>query len=250
MPASTEEAGGRPELARAAIVLYRPKYAENIGAAARVALNMGIPRLVVVTDQPPDRAAMAKMATHHAASLLDRIHYEVELATALAPFAYVVGTTARQGRQRREPLPPRRMVAEVLPLLATNPVAFLFGPEDRGLTNDNLALCHLLTTIPTADFSSLNLAQAVAIVCYELQQGLGSAAPESEHGARLATVRELSALHGEFNQLLRCLDSSPRADYWRRALGPLWGRLRLRPREAKILRHLCHAVQQTRGEEK
>jgi len=53
-----------------------------------------------------------------------------------------------------------------------NKVALLFGPEDRGLTNEDLQYCQLTVTIPTADFSSLNLAQAVAIVCYELFYGL------------------------------------------------------------------------------
>lgn len=250
MAANIDAPSGDHPLAAAAIVLFRPKYPENIGAAARVALNMGVARLVVVSERPPARAAMAKLATHNAATLLDQIRYEVDLAAALAPFSFVVGSTARQGRQRREVLAPRQMVAQVLPILADNPVAFLFGPEDRGLTNAELALCHLVTTIPTADFSSLNLAQAVAIVCYELYQGLGenlSPAAGAGKGARLASVRELAALQEELQQLLEEIDFSKngeRAAYWRRALGQIWGRLQLRAREVKILRDLGRAVRQ------
>ena len=247
MAASTEAGGTRPDLSRAAIVLLRPKYPENIGAAARVALNMGLSQLLVVSDQPPEQEAMARMATHNAAALLAQIRYEPDLATALAPFSYVIGSSARQGRQRREIVTPRMMAAEVLPLLAANPVAFLFGPEDRGLSNDELAFCHLLTTIPTAAFSSLNLAQAVTIICYELRQGLETAAPGPALAPRLASVRELTGLRLELGELLHEIDTSKngdRAAYWLRALNRMWGRVQLRAREVKILRELGRALRE------
>jgi tRNA/rRNA methyltransferase len=83
------------------IVLMAPKYPENIGAAARCALNMGISRLAVVSVTAPDREKMLKMATHKAAHLIDNLNCFTNLAEALAPFSHVVGTTARQGRKRR-----------------------------------------------------------------------------------------------------------------------------------------------------
>ncbi|MEN8142104.1 MAG: RNA methyltransferase, partial [Thermodesulfobacteriota bacterium] len=125
-------------LAKVAIVLVEPKYPENIGAAARSAMNMGISRLIVVRNEDPDREAMLRMATHNAAHLIENMQIFRALEPALEPFSLVVGTTARQGRQRRPPNTPRAMVEKLLPLLAENQVAILFGPEHRGLTNDDL----------------------------------------------------------------------------------------------------------------
>ena len=159
-------------LANVAVVLVEPKFPENIGAAARVAMNCGITRLLVVRSVAPDREKMLKMATHKAAELINRMELYADLETALADFAVVVGTTARQGSSRHPPNHPRVTMGKVVPLLAKNHTALLFGPEDRGLTNDDLKFCRFTSTIPTADFSSLNLAQAVGIHCYELYNEL------------------------------------------------------------------------------
>nr|MDA8164203.1 tRNA methyltransferase [Desulfobacteraceae bacterium] len=107
-------------LARVAIVLVEPKYPENIGAAARCAMNMGLSRLIVVRAEEPDREKMLKMATHKAAHLIEEMERHEELGTALAPFSYIVGTTARHGRQRSAITSPREMVPILLPLLAAN----------------------------------------------------------------------------------------------------------------------------------
>ena len=155
-------------LSHLAIVLVRPKFPENIGAAARIAWNMGINRLILVRDSLPDREPMARMATHKAAHLIDNLLIYNNLPEALAHFTMVVGTTARRGRQRFVVQTPREMVDALLPQLPNNQVAIIFGPEDTGLTNDDLKYCQMTSAIPTADFSSLNLAQAVAIHCYEL----------------------------------------------------------------------------------
>jgi len=149
-----------------------PKYPENIGAAARSAFNMGLCRLIMVGDERPQREAMAKMATHKAVHLIDSMEVHGNLADALAPFSYIVGTTARRGRQRGTERTPRQIVSDMAELLPNNQAAFVFGPENCGLTNEELKYCHATSAIPTADFSSLNLAQAVAIHCYELYYGL------------------------------------------------------------------------------
>ncbi len=159
-------------LSHIAIVLVRPKIPENIGAAARIAWNMGITRLIVVGNKPPDHEAMAKMATHKAAHLIDNLTIYKNTEEALRNFSLVIGTTARRGRQRSVEKTPRELVDAILPSLAANQVAILFGPEDTGLTNDDLKYCQMASAIPTADFSSLNLAQAVAIHCYELYYGI------------------------------------------------------------------------------
>ena len=87
-------------------------------------------------------------------------------AEAAAPYHCIVGTTARQGRRRLQDQTPREIMAEIVPMLASNRIGLMFGPEDAGLTNEDLDFCQFASTIPTAGFSSLNLAQAVAIHFY------------------------------------------------------------------------------------
>jgi tRNA/rRNA methyltransferase len=223
------------------IVLMKPKHPENIGAAARCALNMGISRLIVVRDEEPDRERMLKMATHKAAHLIEDLKRFTNLEEALAPFAHVVGTTARQGRKRPIENSPRYMLDTILPMLKNNQVALLFGPEDRGLTNEDLKYCQTKVTIPTADFSSLNLAQAVAILCYELYWGVMYAGKIMQSTPKLASSYELEGMYEHVEKLLnqigflRTDDSS----YWIRNIRNFLGRVGLRAKEARIIRGFC-----------
>jgi tRNA/rRNA methyltransferase len=240
---SRKDAAAAALLAHVAIVLNEPKYPENIGAAARVATNMGISHLIVVSRQRPEEEPMRKLATHHAAHLIEALVWHESLAEALAPFAWVVGTTARQGRQRRNFTTPREMGEEIVPLLGKNRVALLFGPEDRGLTNEDLAFCNMLTTIPTAAFSSLNLAQAVAIHCYEVYSAVQAAAGEGRKQFRpkLAESRELEAMYLHVEEVLRTIGFLKETDYeyWMRSVRDFLGRLGLRAGEARTVRGFC-----------
>jgi len=224
-----------------AIVLMEPKYPENIGAAARCAMNMGISRLIVVRDDAPDQEKMLKMATHKAAHLIENLKLFSNLAEALTPFSHVVGTSARQGRKRRIENSPRYMLETVLPLLENNQVALLFGPEHRGLTNEDLKYCQTTVTIPTADFSSLNLAQAVAILCYELYWGVMYSGKVMQSSPKLASTYELEGMYEHVEKLLnrigflRTNDSS----YWIRNIRHFLGRVGLRAKEARIIRGFC-----------
>jgi tRNA/rRNA methyltransferase len=228
-------------LQNVAIVLMQPKYPENIGAAARVAMNMGISRLIVVRDEEPDREKMLKMATHEAADLIEGITLHDSLAPALAPFSYVVGTTARQGRKRRIENTPRQMVTNLLPLLQNNQIALLFGPEHRGLTNDDLKYCHLTVTIPTADFSSLNLAQAVAILSHELYYGALYQGKDFVANPKIATAHELEGMYVHVEELLNTIGFLRTEDttYWMRNIRQFLGRIGLRGKEARIIRGFC-----------
>jgi tRNA/rRNA methyltransferase len=232
-------------LAKVAIVLVEPKYAENIGAAARSAMNMGISRLIVIRREAPDREKMLRMATHHAAALIDDLALFGDLETALAPFSVVVGTTARQGRQRRPPNTPRIMAEKVIPLLGENQVAILFGPEHRGLTNDDLKFCKFTSNIPTADFTSLNLAQAVAIHCYELYHGLLFSQATRSFSPKLAAVPELEGMYDHLEQLLRKIEflkedrDRGENDYWMNSIRKFFGRQELQAKEVKMIRGFC-----------
>ena len=228
-------------LAHLAIVLVRPKIPENIGAAARISCNMGINRLIVVRDEMPDRETMAKMATHKAAHLIDNLELYQDLGEALADFTLVVGTTARKGRQRSVETSPRELVEILLPSLTTNRVAILFGPEDTGLTNDDLKYCQLASAIPTADFSSLNLAQAVAIHCYEFYHGIVHGRKNMAVMPQLATSHELHSMYGFIEEALYSIDflNEVSNDYWMTNIRRFFSRMKITSKDANIVRTVC-----------
>lgn len=228
-------------LSHIAIILVRPKIPENIGAAARICWNMGINRLIVVRDSLPERELMAKMATHKAAHLIDNIKIFPDLPEALSDFTVVIGTTARRGRQRFVHQSPREMVGGLLPLLPNNQVAILFGPEDTGLTNDDLKHCHMASAIPTADFSSINLAQAVAIHCYELYYGIIHAAKDMVTAPELATSFELESMYSYVEESLLAIEFMEDAGrlHWMSNIRHLLSRIRLTSKDANIIRGIC-----------
>ncbi|MEN9225585.1 MAG: RNA methyltransferase [Thermostichus sp. HHBFW_bins_43] len=159
---------GREQLAQVRLVLVQPAGPRNLGAIARVMKNMGLNRWVLVDPRcdPLDAEALA-MAVH-GADLLHQVQRVQTLPEALQGCVQVFGTTGRI-----EPYPPEWEIQcprQAFPaLLAAGPAALVFGPEDRGLSNEELALCHRQIQIPTdAVYPSLNLAQAVGICCYEL----------------------------------------------------------------------------------
>lgn len=238
---STKSKESQQMLDNVTIVLMEPKYPENIGAAARCAMNMGISRLVIVRREDPDQEKMLKMATHKAAHLIEQLKRFNNLADALAPFSHVVGTSARQGRKRRVENSPRYMSDTILPLLKNNQVALLFGPEHRGLTNDDLKYCQTTVTIPTADFSSLNLAQAVAILCYELYWSVMYADKINRSSPSLASSYQLEGMYEHVEKLLNRIGFLKTNDsaYWIRNIRHFLGRVGLRAKEAQILRGFC-----------
>jgi tRNA/rRNA methyltransferase len=239
-------------LDRVAIVLVEPKFPENIGAAARAAWNMGVSRLIVVGNMAPDPERMAMMATHKAAHLLAKMEYHHSLETALAPFSRVVATTARRGRQRIAARSPRDVVSELLPLLPDNEIAFLFGPEDRGLTNDDLKFCHLTSSIPTADFSSLNLAQAVAIHCYELYHGIIHNQKVKTPAPHLATTFELEGMYQYLENSLLNIDflQDKNHEYYMNNIRQFLGRMRLSSKDSSIIRSICLQFLRSQGDKK
>jgi len=234
-----------PATANCAIILVHPKYPENIGAAARIAHNFGLSELVVVTDTDHDEERMRKMATHKAAHLVERRRICRTTAEAAAPYHFIVGTTARTGRRRILEQPPRAVMAELAPLLAEARCALMFGPENTGLTNADLDLCQFSSTIPTADFSSLNLAQAVAIHCYELYvAALHVAHRTAVDDSDYANSFELEGMYAHIEEALRAITFLKETNhtFWMRSIRQLLGRVRLRKREASMIRGVCRKL--------
>ncbi|MCE5265829.1 MAG: RNA methyltransferase [Deltaproteobacteria bacterium] len=227
------------------IVLKGPKFPGNVGSAARCAMNMGIDKMIVVGNRDLDDEAVRQMATHVAREIVDGIRHFDTLDEALAGFSWVVGTTARHGSGRGPVVSPRRMAELLVDRSQENEIALLFGPEDTGLTNDDLRFCQTLVTIPTAGFKSLNLSHAVMVVCYELF----AARLEKERGAevapKLASTKELEAMYAKLKETLLAigflLPDNP--DYWMMHLRRLFSRTTLLAREVKILRGICRQIE-------
>ena len=228
-------------LERVAVVLLRPRLAENIGAAARAACNMGLGRLVVVQPQDLDPERMGRMATGAAAHLLAGMQVHDDLGQALGPFQYVVGTTARLGGVRREFFTPREVAARLIDISALNEVALLFGPENFGLTNEELPFCHALVHIPTAGCSSLNLAQAVLVLAYEISVA-GSEKPRFV--PRLANVAELESMYAMLQETLVKINfiSHQNPEHWMFNVRRLFARYGLRAREAQVIKGICRQI--------
>ncbi len=224
------------------VILYEPHYSENIGAAARCCCNMGIPQLIVVRPCRPESEKMLKMATHEASALIETMPVFDSLEEALAPFHYVVGTTARTGRQRRPTHTLRGLAEKLVGLGIKDRIALLFGPENQGLTNSQLRLCQSLVTIPTAAFSSINLAQSVMIVCYEIFMAASNS--KEVVRPRLATTRMLEGMYGHLKEVFLAigLDNPQNPEYWTTNARRILGRLGLRPREVKLIRGFCRQV--------
>ena len=186
------------------IVLVDTSHPGNIGASARALKNMGLSSLVLVRPQShPDPEAVARASG--AADLLAGARIEATIDAAVADCGLVLGTSARGRSARHRVLDARQAAAELVAAGAARPAAVLFGGERNGLANEELAQCHALIRIPAAaDYESLNLAQAVQIVCYEILMATRAevAEPRQEAALEPATARELAALHAHLDAVL------------------------------------------------
>jgi tRNA/rRNA methyltransferase len=182
------------------VVLARPRFPENIGAAARAVANLGLGGLWVVEPVRLWQEPMRRMATGQGREVLESMQVAGSLQEALAGCVAAVGTTARRGRDRLQLLPPRQAAPEMLQRAAAGPVAVVFGPEDKGLATRELDHCYASLCIPTTADSSLNLAQSVVVVAYELRAAAAEAAEAGQPPAgpgrdqAPAPLEELDAL--------------------------------------------------------
>lgn len=152
-------------------VLVGTTHAGNIGAIARVMKNMGLQNLTLVssTECHPDTEALPMSSGAY--DIVERARFCVNLEEALADAAMAVGTSARLGSKRVTAQLPNEIVPELMEKAFLGPVAFVFGRESRGLTNEELKLCTHHMIIPTnAEFASMNVAHAATVVAYEVFQ--------------------------------------------------------------------------------
>ncbi|MBA4373888.1 MAG: hypothetical protein C0402_13645 [Thermodesulfovibrio sp.] len=199
-------------------ILVEPKEPGNIGASARALKNMGFSNLGIVN--PPLLTDEAWWFAHNALDVLDRRQSFPDVRSAVADKAFVVGTTGRKGKKRGLILPIAQGIGKIKEYAQDGPVAILFGRESRGLYNEEVSECGLLVTIPAnKEQPSLNLAQAVMIIAYELGKEAMAAQPRGKKAARvnhhrmdLVTHSEITLLYDRMTAVLQLLEYIPRGD--------------------------------------
>lgn len=185
------------------IVLCQTSHPGNIGGAARAMKTMGLSRLYLVSpDSFPDAHATV-MATG-AADLLQNATVCDTLEQALEGCALVIGLSARKRQLSHELLPARQAAERAVAVASSQQVALVFGTEMSGLSNAELDLCQLLAMIPAnPEFSSLNLAAAVQVMCYEIRMAsLSQGTVQAAKAGQLATSDELEKFYRHLEEVL------------------------------------------------
>lgn len=150
------------------IVLDEPKDVVNVAGVVRVMKNMGLSRLRLVNPDDFDVRRITGIA-HRTRDLVESAELFATLPEALADTVYAVGTSARARAAQRNYARPRQVAPTLVRRTGEGLVALVFGREDRGLTNAGLDLCDAIAIVPTvSEYSSLNLAQACLVLCYEV----------------------------------------------------------------------------------
>lgn len=174
------------------VVLARPIYGGNLGAVCRAMKNMGLADLALVQPAPGLDFHEAHKYALHAEDVLDARRQFDSVREAVADCAVVAATSGQKGLYRSHAKSPREIAPRLLEAAQQHKVALLFGPENHGLSNDEMQVATHIVTIPSSpDYSSLNLAQAVMICCYELWVESGRFKPPREfHPEAPVVMRE------------------------------------------------------------
>jgi TrmH family RNA methyltransferase len=229
-------------------ILVATSHPGNIGAAARAMKNMDLDELVLVRPAAFPHAEATSMASG-ADDLLQRARVAATLAEAIADCGLIYGTSARTRSRYYWPgLTPRLAAPRLLATGAGGHAAVVFGPERTGLSNEELEQCHALIQIPaSAAYDSLNLAQAVQVVAYEIHCARGLP-PPPERDAPPAAADELERLYEHLDAVLREIDFTDRGGgpHLLRRLRRIFGRAELDQQEVNILRGILAAVQSRR----
>ena len=229
------------------IVMVGTTHPGNIGAAARAMNNMCFKNLILVDPQcPVGEVAYSRSSGAHV--ILDHRKTVESLPEGIADAHLVIGMTARQRSLPWPELDPHEMSMMIAEKGEDTRVAVVFGREQSGLTNEELALCNYMVSIPTnPDFSSLNVASAIQVMCYEIYRTLDlsntkTSVPSPEP---MATAQDLEGYFSHLHQVLlktEFLDIGNPGLLMQR-LRRLYQRVKLEKTEVNILRGILSSVQ-------
>jgi tRNA/rRNA methyltransferase len=232
---------------RPCVVLVRPQMGENIGAAARAMMNFGLAdlRLVAPRDGWPNDKALEMSA--HASSIIEHAKVVDTLQEAIADRQYSFAATARSRQLRLPCYTPMTLQ----PLCVNQKVAWVFGPENNGLSNEDVAYCQGIVSIPThTDNASLNIAQSVVILGYQWFIGTCYDVHPSD-----VSLSEGSASAGEVEKLFLQLDAALASRHFyktselqpvtQRNLRTILSRAQLSSNEVKLLHGVISVLQRS-----
>jgi tRNA/rRNA methyltransferase len=230
-------------LSRIRIVLVDPSHPGNIGAAARALKTMGLARLVLVRPRAFPHPEARSLATG-ALDVLDAAQVSATLDEALAGTALSVAMSARSRDLSHPGRDARAAAGEIVRVAGDGEVAIVFGNETAGLANEDVLKCGMLAHIPTgAQYSSLNLAQAVQVMAYEVRMAAAAPAVPRGRAPGYASHEELESFYAHLEASIVAsgfLDpENPRRLMER--LRRLFARARLESEEVNILRGLLSA---------
>jgi tRNA (cytidine32/uridine32-2'-O)-methyltransferase len=240
-PSSARDDAGRTPAGSPILVLVNPQDIVNIASAVRIARNFGIERMRLVDPEVFDPWRIEGIA-HNTAEFVARIEIVPSLEAALADCVSSFVLTGRERAAKRRTVRPREAAAELAGELAAGPVAIVAGREDSGLTNAELDLCRTVVTIATdPSHPSLNLAQAVAIMAYEVWNARGGEALPLKPPRKAAvpvTSGQLEELFTDWRQALYAIDffKTRRSESVMRSLREILYRAALDGREASLVR--------------
>ena len=229
------------------IVLVETSHPGNIGAAARAMKNMCVEHLYLVRPEDfPSPVATARSSG--AEDLLERAKVCADLSEAISDCQLVIGASARLRSIGWPQLGPRESANLCITENSDKEIAIVFGREDSGLSNEEMDKCQYLLHIPTnPDHSSLNIAAAVQVICYELFQAhlsQNTKAPE-EQGEELASGEELAGFYGHLESALTEIGflKPPSCNKLLRRLRRLFNRAQLDHTDINILRGILSAAE-------
>lgn len=231
---------------RIRVVLVRPSIAGNIGATARIMRNFGLEQMYLVRPHTDPLDLESRKLSTQGESILHRARSVGALAEAVADCGLVLATSARVGGLLRRDMvtTPRQAAQRAWESAASGAVAWVFGPEQTGLSNQEITCCHYLVHIPAdAGYPVLNLAQAVAICLYEqFQVASGGVLPVERRPIAPWELQERM-----FQHLRQALEEihflwGDRADYLMHGLRHLLGRAAPNQEEVDMLMGLARQI--------
>lgn len=234
-----------PVRSKLTVVLVEPQGPLNIGSVCRAMLNFGFTDLRLVNPQVDHLSQDARLMAVKAASVLESARIFNSLEDALAGCVLSFGTTRRFGRYREGLLHPTEAANRLSPVVQENPVALVFGREDRGLFTSELDLCQHFITIPTDEnLPSMNLAQAVSLCLYEVSQAKGRQKDHVSGRQKLASNESLESMYQHMRQSLLDIGylDPQNPDHILRTFRRILSRSGLNDREVRILRGLFNQI--------
>lgn len=226
------------------IILVEPSHPGNIGAAARAMKTMGLENLSLVRPKKfphPDAIARASRADN----ILESTQIFKSLSQAVAQFNWVIGITARSRKISAVQFSPAELMRQLASEHRQSQVAWVFGREQHGLSNEELDLCHAICTIPTnTEYSSLNLAAAVQVLAYEWCNRQLIMNPSDNKAVAAAPAEELEGMYEHLWSTLEQIDfidaSNPKP--LMRKIRRIFDRTRLTSAEINILRGILKSI--------